>query len=102
VRLGAGRARHGRVAIFCILRRLRQPMLNVHPRLGASEYDMLRHTLCRSDEALRTPAFAAFVDVMQEAGLFLFDARKPHSPTAFDADGVVRERARRRVLRVHL
>jgi len=29
---------------------------------------------------------------MHEAGLFLLDAWEPHRPTAFDADGVLRER----------
>jgi hypothetical protein len=50
--------------------------------------------LRRGDKTLRTPAFRALVDVMHKARLFLLDARKPHLPTAFDAEGLLGERRR--------
>jgi len=37
VRLAARRASDGRVVVFCILWRVRQPVLHVHPGLGTSE-----------------------------------------------------------------
>jgi hypothetical protein len=43
VRLGAGWATHGRVAVFRIFWRVRQPMLHVHPGLRTFEYDGLSH-----------------------------------------------------------
>lgn len=56
--------------------------------------------LCWGDKTLRTPAFPAFVDVMHKTRFILFDARKPHLPTAFDAGGFLGKRFRGRI-RIH-
>src|ERR1700680_1549475 len=50
--------------------------------------------LCRRDKTLGAPAFRAFIDVMHKTRLFLLDARKPHPPTAFEANGLLAERLR--------
>jgi hypothetical protein len=50
--------------------------------------------LCRRDKTLGAPAFRAFIDVMHKPRLFLLDARKPHPPTAFEANGLLAERLR--------
>jgi hypothetical protein len=51
-------------------------------------------SLCRRDKTLGAPAFRAFIDVMQKTRLFLLDARKPHPPTAFEANGLLAKRLR--------
>lgn len=43
MRFGAGQANYRRIPIFCILWRLRQKMLHVHPRLGTPKYDVAGH-----------------------------------------------------------
>jgi hypothetical protein len=50
--------------------------------------------LCRRDKTLGAPAFRAFIDVMHKTRLFLLDTRKPHPPTAFEANGLLVERLR--------
>ena len=50
--------------------------------------------LCRGDKTLRYPAFRAFIDVMHKTRLFLLDARKPHPPAAFEANGLLAEKLR--------
>src|ERR1700730_5419848 len=61
---------------------------------GSSESEELRAALCRRDKTLGAPAFRAFIDVMHKTRLFLLDARKPHPPTAFEANGLLAERLR--------
>jgi hypothetical protein len=57
VDLGTGRTDHGRMAVFCILRRVGQPMLHVHPGLRASEKDRSLHgpAICRCPALTKTP-----------------------------------------------
>jgi hypothetical protein len=57
VNLGAGRTHHGGVAVFCILRRVSQPMLHIHPGLGTSEEDGSVHgpAICQCAALPKTP-----------------------------------------------
>jgi hypothetical protein len=59
VHLGAGWASHGCVAAFCILWRVRHPMLHMHPSLGTSEYDRLNRGVQYASYR-RSPKFRMF------------------------------------------